>query len=153
MQCFEVQTACLVYFVAMTRKKKAGFSNEDDEDDKPLCRHIATLLREYRPRACAPARATVRIHTMRPRNRVRNRRPARAVARKTPRIHVTRPYTVTHYRVVGFKQHCGCRFQTILIKNWGAATEVSARRSFLLGMASQFQPFSVEKVEAIDSPC
>jgi hypothetical protein len=48
---------------------------------------------------------------------------------------------------------CGCRFQTILIKNWGAATEVSARRSFLLGMASQFQPFSVEKVEAIDSPC
>jgi hypothetical protein len=49
---------------------------------------------------------------------------------------------------------CGCRLHTILIKNWGAATEVGARRSFLLGMASRFQPnMSVQNVESIDSPC
>ena len=51
---------------------------------------------------------------------------------------------------------CGVRVlvRTLIVNDWGLATEVSARRSFLLGMASQFQPgISVRLVETIEPPC
>ena len=55
---------------------------------------------------------------------------------------------------VSSKTQSGFRLCTLIIDDWGLATEVSTRCSFVQGMDSLFQPdVSVQHVEAIEPPC